>query len=112
MGAKNVVAALGVLPGKLDHAPRDTLIAMAVLSLDTGRKTAAARTYYGGWERLAAVQGMFPNESSRRLISRHIATLVQAGLLEQIRTAAPTRTASWRLILPVDNSPEPVEKPP
>jgi len=107
-----VIAALGVLPGKLDHAPRDTLIAMAVLSLDKGRSTTAARVYYGGWERLAMVQGMFPNETTRRRIARHMTILQQVGIIEQLETSAPARNASWRLLLPVDNSQESVDKPP
>lgn len=112
MGARNALAALGVLPGKLDRAPRQTLIAMACMSLDAPRKRTSARVYYGGWERLAAAQGMYPNESGRRVIARHIAALTAAGVVEQLTPPAPGRNASWKLILPVDNSRDPVDKPP
>ena len=112
MGARNVVTALGIHPGKLDNAPRMTLVAMAVLSLDSPRRRTAARTYYGGWERLAAVQGYPPSDSARRVIARHMRTLIDAGLVTQLSRSAPGRNAEWLLNLPVDNPTEPVDKPP
>lgn len=112
MGARNVVTALGIHPGKVDNAPRITLIAMSVLSLDDARRRTSARTYYGGWERLAAVQGMVPNETSRRLIARHMRTLLDAGLITQLSPPAPGRNATWLVNLPVDNSPSTGDKPP
>lgn len=112
MGSRNVVTALGIHPGKLDNAPRLTLVAMAVLSLDAGRRRTAARTYYGGWERLAAVQGMVPTESTRRLLARHMRTLVEAGLITQLSPPAPGRNATWLVNLPVENLAESVDRPP
>lgn len=119
MGASNVRAALQ-LGDKLHERHRLVLVAMAFAALDRDDKTngRAARLYYGGHHRLAAMLGEDPtSENELRAIRRSIAALRVAGLIEVERTSAPGRRAIYRLVLApvgghVQNVPRPVDSGP
>jgi hypothetical protein len=104
MGVYNASAACRVAPDKLPAAPRHTLIVMALMSLDASTERQQARVYYGGWQMCCIRMGLLPSDDMRRRFVRDIATLRKLGIVETLEPGFRGHTASYRLILPVDNS--------
>lgn len=102
-----------------DLSPRARLALdyMCWTALDTPQKDQAAAEYWGGHLGIAACL-LGPEESTSeagaRAAKRAIRELIDAGLLEQTRAAAPRRNAVYRILVgefwkanqPVDNSPQ------
>lgn len=111
MGVFNVAAALRVAPDKLPPAARFTLITMALMTLDVDTAQQDARLYFGGWQMVCSRMGFLPSADMRKRFIRDIATLRSYGLVEVVAPGYRGHAAVYRLVLPVDNSPDSVENP-
>ncbi|MDO5677481.1 MAG: hypothetical protein Q4G35_08255 [Propionibacteriaceae bacterium] len=88
---------------------------MCWTALDVARKDQAAAEYWGGHLGVAAcLLGLdeAPTNKGTVAAQRAIKELLEAGVIEQIRAAAPRRNAAYRILIgefwktkqPVDNS--------
>lgn len=102
MGAANVRLALA-WPGKLPSSTRVVLAAMALAARDRDTGKGPARVYYGGLDALALATGRTPSRTERRATQRHIATLIDVGLVSRMGGGYRARNTEYRLNLPVEN---------
>lgn len=87
------------------------LIAMSVEVKDRGGRDEVG-LYYAGWTHLAASLGEVPSDPMRRRISRALAWLIEAGLIERVKGPGPGSPAVYRLLItPVDSRGRSVETP-
>lgn len=110
MGIRNVLAACAIDEGKLSAEARVTLIVMAAISFDEPQGKREARVYYGGYKTAMTRMGAYPDERAERRFIRHVAELKRRGIVEVVSKAAHGRNAKYRLLLPVDNSTDSVDK--
>ena len=108
MGAGNVVQVLTNWSSRLNDRPFRALVQMAVVSKDED----CPPRYWGGWAKIAdacgspvpsgcvtGCRGCEKCASQRRVASRAISALIEAGAVVQIEKAGPRRQACFELHL-------------
>lgn len=95
------------------HAAARLLLWMARCCRDASDEYTEAGLYFGGQELSAQGLGYMPDEArsvkAKSAVKRAVQELLEAGLVERVRTGGHGRTAAFRLnvsLRPVDNSPQ------